>query len=69
MNDPHVVPIVHRQADGLAEDPVVGHGLGPERIHFEPWSLLGLGRGPIEHCLADAETDQQGHQGEPYEFP
>ena len=69
MDEPDVVAIIDREADGLAEHPVVGHRLGPERINLELRRLLGLSRRPIEHGLADAETDEQGDQGQPNEFP
>ena len=36
MDDPDVVLRIDREADRLAEDPVVGQRLGPQRIHFEP---------------------------------
>ena len=35
MDDPDVILRVGRNADGLAENPVVGQRLGPERIHFK----------------------------------
>ena len=36
MNDPDVILAIHRHADRLAEYPVVGERLGPERVDLEP---------------------------------
>src|SRR6185295_2323476 len=35
VDDPDMVLRVHRDANGLAHDPVVGQGLGPQRIDLE----------------------------------
>ncbi len=35
MNDPDMILRVHRDADGLAHDPMVGQRLGPQRIDLE----------------------------------
>ena len=35
MNDPHVVVLVHRDADRGSEHPVIGQRFGPQRIHLE----------------------------------
>ena len=43
MNDPDVILVIHRDADGLAHDPVVGQRLGPQRIHFKSRSLNSRG--------------------------
>ena len=38
MDDPDLVLLVDAEADRLAEDPVVGHRLWPERVDLEPWA-------------------------------
>ena len=35
MDDPDVIVCVHGDADGLAENPVIGERLGPSEIDFE----------------------------------
>ena len=67
MDDPHVVLVVHPYADHHAEQPVVGQGLGPERVHLEHRRLhrarlrFGL---VLQHGLADAERgDERGNAG------
>ena len=58
MNQPYVVAIVHGEADGLTEYPVVGHRFRPERIHFKFWCLLGLRRHVVEQRLPRTQCEQ-----------
>jgi hypothetical protein len=37
MDDPNVIVCVDGDADGLAENPVIGEMLGPSEIDFEAW--------------------------------
>jgi hypothetical protein len=39
MNDPHMILGIHRHADGLAQNPMIGQRLGPQGIHFEARSV------------------------------
>ena len=48
MNDPDMVLRVHRNADGLAHDPVVGQRLRPQRVDFE---ARGLNVGGLHYGL------------------
>ena len=67
MNDPDVILRVDRDADRLAEDPVVRQRLGPQRIDFEPRRLHRRGRGAerrpsIESARAEAERGRAGQE-------
>src|SRR5713101_8344726 len=60
VNDPDVIPIVDPHSDGPAEQPMIGQGLRPQRIHFEHRRLDGGSRraGPVfEQGLAGPERD------------
>ena len=61
MDDPDVVLLVDPDADRHAEQPVVGQGLGPQRIDFEHRRLhdLGLVSLPVEERLRAAERREQ----------
>src|SRR5262245_35360480 len=39
MDDPHVIALIDGHANRRSEDPMIRHGLRPERIHFEIGSL------------------------------
>src|SRR5207244_109857 len=63
MNDVDVIVLVDADADDVAEDPVIGHRLGPHRIDFEARRLgaafrLSLGRS-LQNALTDGEHGQQ----------
>ena len=62
MDDPHVIALVDPDADRVAEHPVVGQRLRPQRVHFESRRLraglrLGSGR-PFEPGLPQPEPDE-----------
>src|SRR5712692_5330212 len=60
VNDPDVILIVDPHSDGPAEQPMIGQGLRPQRIHFEHRRLDGGSRraGPVfEQGLAGPERD------------
>jgi hypothetical protein len=67
VDDPHVVLRVHRDADRLAENPLVRQRPGPERIDFETRRLRarGLHRSPIREPRADTERDDADEQHAP----
>src|SRR5258706_1348807 len=62
VNDPDVVLIVDPHSDGPAEQPMIGQGLRPQRVHFEHRRLDGGSRsaGPVfEKGLAGPERDDR----------
>ena len=64
MNDPHHVLFVHPDADRLAQYPVIGKCLRPERVHFEARCLLRLGPGPaFEDGVSGTEREHQQKDG------
>jgi hypothetical protein len=66
VDDPHVILRVDGDADGLAEDPVVGEGLGPEGIDFETRREDGGGLGfAVQHDGPDAEEGEDREEGGP----
>ena len=58
VNDPDMILRVHRDADGLAHQPVVRQRLGPQRIDFE--SRRGDGSG--FHYRMFLKQDRSGAQ-------
>ena len=66
MDDPDVIEFVDPDADGPAQQPVVGQRLRPQRIDFEDGGLHGRGLRLgllLQQGLADAEADNAGRQG------
>src|SRR5258706_2981139 len=62
VNDPDVVLIVDPHSDGPAEQPMIGQGLRPQRVHFEHRRLDGGSRsaGPVfEKGLAGPDRDDR----------
>src|SRR5262249_40604386 len=43
VDDPNVILSIHRNADSLAENPVIREGLRPQRIDFESRSINSRG--------------------------
>src|SRR5882672_243350 len=65
VNDPDVVLIVDPHSDGPAEQPMIGQGLRPQRVHFEHRRLDGGSRsaGPVfEKGLAGPERDDRRNE-------
>jgi hypothetical protein len=63
MNDPDVVLCVDRNADGHAEQPLIGQRLGPQRIDLEERNLnhrMLRDRRAVQQGLAGHETDDAG---------
>lgn len=60
MHDPDVVLTVHRDARHLAEDPVLGKRLGPERLGLELRHVLRQGRGGEQHGRSDGGCKLDG---------
>src|SRR5262249_44611964 len=69
MADPDVIARVHRHADRLSEDPVVGQRLRPQRIDFEPrrrWRVSDDGfRALLEKLTAGGEDGEEREKNEP----
>ena len=63
MHDVDMIPGVDGYADRAPEQPLVGQGLRPERIHFKMrYKLVAVGR--LGRLLHSALSDEQHRQGE-----
>ncbi len=69
MDDPDDILVVGPDANRLPENPMVGHRLWPERVHFEPRRLdVALLRGgPLERGLCQTKGDQHDEEGTAHE--
>src|SRR5580658_8532215 len=66
MDDPDVVLSIDRNADRVADDPMVRQRLGPHRIHFKPRRLNcpALVRSLLaQHNGTDSEDHEGGAKG------
>ena len=64
MNDPDVVLTIDRNANGLAEDPMIGERLGPHGIDFKSWRL---NRGGLDGGLFIKQRCRNSQGGEEHE--
>jgi hypothetical protein len=69
IDDPDDVLVVDPDANGVAQHPVVGKGLWPQRIDLEARGLDAVLRGcnRFENCLRGAERADQKDKGAAYE--
>src|SRR5690606_28359736 len=64
VDDEDVVARVHAHADRGTQDPVVGQGLGPERVYLEDRGLLGRpAGGRLERRLPGGERRDRDDEG------